>query len=59
MIDLEKEASQATQMLAGKTIAFIRRHKFTEVLIEFTDGSRLFVDSSENGVELSITGSLT
>lgn len=57
MIDnLEEESVRATEMLAGKTVAFIRRHRPTEVLIEFTDGSRLFVDRADDGVELSITG---
>jgi hypothetical protein len=53
---LEDESERATGMLAGKVVAFIKRHRASEVLIEFTDGSRLYVDKSEDGIELSITG---
>lgn len=51
---LKEEAAKATQFLAGKTVALVRRHRSAEVMIEFTDGTRLFVDRSEFGVELSI-----
>jgi hypothetical protein len=53
--DLAEEAEHATEMLQGKAVARIARHRETEVLIEFADGTRLFVDRSETGVELSIT----
>jgi hypothetical protein len=53
---LEAESNKVTSMLAGKVVAFIRRYRASEVLIEFTDGSRLVVDKSEDGLELSITG---
>ena len=53
---LEQESAHATEMLSGKIVAKIVRHRETEVLIEFTDGTRLFVDQSDRGVELSITG---
>jgi len=56
MSSLEEEAKRATEMLSGKTISLIHRHRSGEVLIEFTDGTRLFVDRSETGLELSITG---
>jgi hypothetical protein len=54
--DLAQEASRATEMLQGKVVARIARHRDTEVLVEFTDGTRLFVDRSDSAVELSITG---
>ncbi len=54
--DLAQEAMRATQMLKGKVVARIARHRDTEVLVEFTDGTRLFVDRSDSAVELSITG---
>jgi hypothetical protein len=53
---LEEESRLATEMLSGKAVARVIRHRATEVLIEFTDGTRLFVDQSSTGVELSITG---
>jgi hypothetical protein len=54
--DLAQEAARATEILHGKVVARIARHRDTEVLVEFTDGTRLFVDRSESAVELSITG---
>lgn len=56
-ISLEQESARATEMLSGKVVARIERHRETEVLIEFTDGTRLFVDHNAVGVELSIHSS--
>ncbi len=42
-------------MLAGKSVRQVWRHRSGEVGIEFTDGSRLFVDASGGVLELSIT----
>lgn len=53
---LNSEAEKATKMLQGKTVSKILRYQKAEVLIEFSDGSRLFVDKSDEGLELSITG---
>jgi hypothetical protein len=53
---LPKEALRATEGLAGKVVARIERHSPSEILIEFTDGTRFFVDGTEQGLELSITG---
>ena len=53
---LVKESSQATKLLAGKVVARIVRHRETEVLVEFTDGTRLFIDHSAHKLEVSITG---
>jgi hypothetical protein len=53
-VTLEDESERATAMLAGKVVARVVRHGAAEVLIEFADGSRLFVDST-SAVELSIT----
>ena len=52
--DLQAEATQATELLTGKVVASVSRDRESEVLIEFTDGSRLFVDA-ETPVALSIT----
>jgi len=54
--DLSQEATRATEMLQGKVVARIARHRETEVLVEFTDGTRIFVDRSGSAIELSITG---
>ena len=53
---LSQEANRATESLAGKVVARVERHRASEVLIEFTDGTRLFVDGTTQGLELSITG---
>ncbi|MGZ8271864.1 MAG: hypothetical protein ACXW1T_11585 [Methylophilus sp.] len=53
---LEQEATRATKLLKGKVVAAVIRHQNSEVLIQFTDGTRLFVDKNPLGVELSITG---
>lgn len=53
---LEQQSTCATEILQGKVVARITRHRKTEVLIEFVDGTRLFVDQSNTGVELSISG---
>ncbi len=54
MSTLQLEAERATEMLCGKTVSMVWRHRPGEVGIEFTDGTRLFVDRTPNGVELSI-----
>lgn len=54
--ELAQEATRATEMLQGKVVVRIARHRETEVLVEFADGTRLFVDRSESAIELSITG---
>jgi len=52
---LRLEAARATEMLRDKTVSVVWRHRVGEVGIEFTDGTRLFVDHTSDGVELSIT----
>jgi hypothetical protein len=56
-MNLNDEGERATQMLKGKVVARVTRHRDEEVCIEFVDGARLYVECSEAGVELSITGS--
>lgn len=57
MPDLDDEAKRATAMLEGKSVRQVWRHRVGEVAVEFTDGTRLFVDASGGELELSITGS--
>ena len=52
---LKTEAQRATELLAGKIVKAVWRHKEKELGIEFTDGTRLFVDYQPNSVEISIT----
>jgi len=52
---LEDESRRATEMLKGKTVAEIWRHKKSEVGIKFTDGTRFFINQTSEGLDLSIT----
>lgn len=51
---LEEEAERATSMLLGRVVRHVSRFREQEVLIEFDDGTRLFVDAAAP-LELSIT----
>ena len=53
---LDEEAVRATEMLSGKVVRTVWRHRPGEVGIEFVDGTRLFIDAPpEEILELSIT----
>ena len=52
-MDLEQEASRATEMLKGKTVKIVQRHRDKEIAITFDDNTRLYVDSS-SPLELSV-----
>ena len=52
---LEDESSKATEMLKGKTVAEILRHRKGEVVIKFADGTTFFIDQTPDGLDLSIT----
>jgi hypothetical protein len=52
---LKAEGRSASRMLKGKIVKVVRRHRVREVLVEFTDGTRLFVDAQGDEIELSIT----
>jgi len=55
-MNLDEEALLATGLLAGRTVRVVRRHGANELLVEFTDGTRLFVDGkADSSIELSIT----
>ena len=50
---LDEESERATELLRGKIVKRVLRHRHQEVLIEFEDGSRFFADSA-TPLELSI-----
>jgi hypothetical protein len=54
-MDLQREAVEATRLLLDKTVARVERFRPSEVMVEFTDGTRLYVDASAGPVEVSIT----
>jgi hypothetical protein len=53
---LENEAKRLTDLLQGKSVRVVRRHRAREVVIEFDDGTRLFVDAVSDPLEFSVTG---
>ncbi len=53
--ELKREANQLTKMLKGKSLLKIWRHRSNEIVVEFSDGSRLFVDAHKEGIETSVT----
>jgi hypothetical protein len=57
IMDLDTEAERVTELLKGKVVSRIARHREGEVMVEFADGTRLYIDRSVDGVELSVTGS--
>ena len=57
-MDLKQESETATDVLKGKVVSKVMRHRKAEIGIEFTDGTRLFVDARQNEIELSITGGI-
>lgn len=56
MQDLKEESIKATELLKGRKVQAVVRHNPSEVVIQFTDGSRLFIDVNNENLELSITG---
>ncbi len=55
-MNLKEEAERASEMLKGKVIAKVMRQRAKEICIEFTDGTRLFVDHQSDNLEISISG---
>jgi len=53
---LKKEEKRATKLLKGKIVKKIWRHRKEEVVVDFEDGTRFFIDWRESELDLSITG---
>jgi len=56
MDDLKAEEEVLETLLRGKVVAIVKRHRANKLLIQFDDGTRLYVDGSRDGLELSVTG---
>ena len=56
MPNLEDEAAKLTELLRGKTVKLVKRRRLGELMIEFDDETRLFVNNIPDGLELSVTG---
>ena len=57
MTDLELEAEKLTELLKGKTVRIVWRHRPDEIAIEFEgdDRTRLFVNRDPAGLDISVT----
>ena len=55
MTDLDNEAKKLTDLLKGKTVKIVWRHRRDEVAIEFDDRTRLFVNRHADGLDISVT----
>ena len=53
---LAEEAARATELLRDRVVSNVWRHKEGELVIQFNDGTRLFANALNGGLELSITG---
>jgi hypothetical protein len=53
--DLSQEAQRMTELLVGKAVKIVRRHRRSELLVEFADGTRLFVDLINGELDFSTT----
>ena len=51
---LAQDSERLTAMLGNKQLTRVMRHRREEVLLEFVDGTRLYVDSADP-LEFSIT----
>lgn len=56
MRSLEEDSREVTKLLKGRKVKTVVLNKRTEVLIEFQDGARLFIDVNKEALELSVTG---
>ena len=52
--ELRREAVAVTKLLGGKTVREVVRNGSSELGIEFTDGSRIFINSTEEGLQVSV-----
>jgi hypothetical protein len=55
-MELEVEAAKLTDLLRGKVVKAVVRHRSGEAVIEFEEGTRLFVNNIPDGLEFSVTG---
>lgn len=56
MADLKDEQQRLQSLIADKVIAQVRRPRASELMLEFSDGSRLFVNVDGQDLDLSVTG---
>lgn len=55
-MNLNEEQEKITELLKDKSVEKVFRHRSSEVVIVFSDGSTFTVDSNGNELEFSATG---
>ena len=55
-MDLKQEEARLNALIQGLTVRRAMRSRRGEVMIEFTDGTRLYCDARSDAIELSVTG---
>ncbi len=50
---LEQEARSLSHELKGKVVAGVLRQRDREAIIQFADGSRLYIEAGASGIELA------
>lgn len=53
--ELADEATRLNELLQGKTVQIVYRHKPGELVLSFEDGTSLYVDNRTDGLEFSVT----
>jgi len=53
--ELAEESRRLNNLIRGKAVKRTKRFRPSELLIEFEDGTRLFVNAVDGGLELSVT----
>jgi hypothetical protein len=56
LADLKDEEQQLQALIADKVVAQVRHHRASELMLEFSDGSRLFVNVAGQDLDLSLIG---
>jgi hypothetical protein len=51
---LQDEATELTRQLKGKALRSVRRYHPKELVLDFTDGLRLYISQDENGLDFAV-----
>ena len=54
VMTLDEEATRLKELLGGKVVTNVLRHRADEIVVEFSDGSRMIVDAPSD-LEISVT----
>ncbi len=54
-MNIEEETKKIEKFIKNKVVVKVFRNRKNEFGIEFEDGTRLFIDRVEEGLELSVT----